>query len=86
VCRASLFFPLAKGAIMADRPKKRCYFLANKIYYIDYKDANLLKRFLSDRGKILPRRVTGLSRVAQNGLTKAIKRARAVGILPYVYD
>ena len=72
--------------MMADRPKKRCYFQANKIYFIDYKDATLLKRFLTDRGKILPRRVTGVSEFFQRRLTKAVKRARASGILPYVYE
>ncbi|MFM7390778.1 MAG: 30S ribosomal protein S18 [Vampirovibrionales bacterium] len=71
---------------MADRPRKRCFFQANKIYHIDYKDANMLKRFLSDRGKILPRRITGISAFFQRRLTKAIKRARAAGILPYVYE
>jgi small subunit ribosomal protein S18 len=71
---------------MADRQKKRCYFQVNKIYFIDYKDANLLKRFLTDRGKILPRRITGVSAYYQRRLTKAIKRARAAAILPYVYE
>ena len=68
----------------SDKPQKRCYFQSNKIYYIDYKDANLLKRFLTDRGKILPRRITGVSAYFQRRLTKAVKRARAAGILPYV--
>jgi small subunit ribosomal protein S18 len=72
--------------MIADRPKQRCYFQANKMYYIDYKDANLLRRFLTDRGKILPRRITGVSAFYQRRLTKAIKRARAAAILPYVYD
>jgi small subunit ribosomal protein S18 len=71
---------------MADRPKKRCYFLANKIDFVDYKDANLLKRFLTDRGKILPRRITGVSAYYQRKLTVAVKRARAAGILAYTFD
>lgn len=71
---------------MADRPKKRCYFLTNKITFIDYKDANLLKRFLTDRGKILPRRITGVSAFYQRKLAKAVKRARTAGILPYVFE
>ncbi|MEB3245983.1 MAG: 30S ribosomal protein S18 [Vampirovibrionales bacterium] len=68
------------------RPKKRCYFMSNNIQHIDYKDAAFLKRFLSDRGKILPRRITGISMFFQNKLKTAIKRARAAGILPYVLD
>lgn len=71
---------------MAESRKKRCYFQANKIYTIDYKDANLLKRFLTDRGKILPRRITGVSAYYQRRLATAIKRARQAGILPYVMD
>lgn len=71
---------------MAEARKKRCYFLTNKIEYIDYKDANLLKRFLTDRGKILPRRITGVSSYYQRKLSVAVKRARASGILPYVFD
>jgi small subunit ribosomal protein S18 len=71
---------------MADRPKKRCYFLVNKITVVDYKDANLLKRFLTDRGKILPRRITGISSYYQRALTKAVKRARAAGVLAYTFD
>jgi small subunit ribosomal protein S18 len=72
---------------MADpRPKKRCYFMSNGIAHIDFKDAAFLKRFLSDRGKILPRRVTGISAFFQNRLKNAIKRARAAGILPFVMD
>jgi small subunit ribosomal protein S18 len=71
---------------MAEARKKRCYFLTNKIDYIDYKDANLLKRFLTDRGKILPRRITGVSSYYQRKLSVAVKRARASGILPYVFD
>jgi small subunit ribosomal protein S18 len=75
-----------KGPHMAERPKKRCYFLVNKIDTIDYKNADLLKRFLTDRGKILPRRITGVSAYYQTKLTKAVKRARCAGILPYVFD
>ncbi|MDX2085869.1 MAG: 30S ribosomal protein S18 [Candidatus Melainabacteria bacterium] len=70
----------------SDRPKKRCYFLANKIPYIDYKDANLLKRFLTDRGKILPRRITGVSARYQRQLARAVKQARAAGLLPFTLE
>lgn len=61
-------------------------FTANKITHIDYKDVDLLKRFISERGKILPRRVTGTSAKYQRKLTVAIKRARQVALLPYVND
>ena len=65
------------------RRRKVCYFTANKIARIDYKDAELLKRFVSDRGKILPRRVTGTSAKFQRELTSAIKRARHMALLPF---
>ena len=65
------------------RRRKVCYFTVNKIAIIDYKDAELLKRFISDRGKILPRRVTGTSAKYQRQLTVAIKRARHMALLPF---
>lgn len=66
--------------------RKVCYFTVNKIEYIDYKDVELLKKFISERGKILPRRVTGTSAKYQRMLTVAIKRARQVALLPYTTD
>ena len=68
------------------RRRKVCYFTTNKITKIDYKDVDLLKRFVSDRGKILPRRVTGTSAKYQRELTVAIKRARHVALMPYTSD
>lgn len=71
------------------RGKKRrkvCYFTANKIKTIDYKNTALLQKFISERGKILPRRVTGTSAKYQRMLTTAIKRARHVALLPYSND
>ncbi|WP_048601612.1 30S ribosomal protein S18 [Rubeoparvulum massiliense] len=65
------------------RRRKVCYFTANKITKIDYKDIDLLKKFISERGKILPRRVTGTSSKYQRQLTVAIKRARQMALLPY---
>lgn len=59
---------------------------ANHIEYIDYKDTELLKRFISERGKILPRRVSGTSAKNQRRLTIAIKRARIMGLLPFVAE
>lgn len=69
------------------RPKKRiCSFCADKKANIDYKDINNLKKHISDRGKILPRRVTGNCSKHQRELTIAIKRARQVALLPYSAD
>ena len=65
------------------RRKKVCYFCANHIDYIDYKDVELLKRYISEKGKILPRRVTGTCAKHQRILTVAIKRARIMGLLPF---
>ena len=65
------------------RRRKVDFIAANHIDYIDYKDVDLLKRFISERGKILPRRVTGTSAKNQRKLTVAIKRARVMGLLPF---
>ncbi len=64
--------------------KKVCAFCMDKIEVIDYKDVPRLKRFLSDRAKIIPRRVTGTCARHQRQLTVAVKRARHVAFLPYV--
>jgi small subunit ribosomal protein S18 len=68
------------------RRRKVDFIAANHIEYIDYKDTDLLKRFVSERGKILPRRVTGTSAKNQRRLTVAIKRARVMGLLPFVTE
>ena len=68
------------------KKKKNCSFCADKIEYVDYKDAHKLKRYLSERGKILPRRITGNCAKHQRALTVAIKRARHVALMPYVQD
>lgn len=68
------------------RRRKVDYIAANHIDYVDYKDVDLLKRFVSERGKILPRRVTGTSAKNQRKLTVAIKRARVMGLLPFVAE
>ncbi len=65
--------------------KKVCRFCANKAK-IDYKDADGLRRFTTERGKILPRRITGTCAKHQRELAVAIKRARAICLLPYVAD
>ncbi|MDN5371851.1 MAG: small subunit ribosomal protein [Carnobacterium sp.] len=66
--------------------RKVDFFAANHIEHVDYKDVDLLKRFISERGRILPRRVTGTYAKNQRKLTKAIKRARIMGLLPFVTD
>ena len=68
------------------RRRKVDFIAANHIDYIDYKDVDLLERFISERGKILPRRVTGTSAKNQRKLTVAIKRARVMGLLPFVAE
>ena len=65
------------------RRKKECYFTKNKMKTIDYKDAELLVKFVSDRGKILPRRVTGTTAKYQRKLAVAIKRASHMALLPF---
>ncbi len=66
--------------------RKVCAFCVDKVEQIDYKDAQKLKRYLSERSKILPRRTTGTCAMHQRQLTEAIKRARHVALLPYVTD
>lgn len=65
------------------RRKKVCQFCADKEKKIDYKDAETLKKYITERGKILPRRVTGTCAMHQRAVAKAIKRARVVAILPF---
>ena len=68
------------------RHKKTCYFTDNKIEYIDFRDVDMLKKFISDKGKILPRRVTGTKSYYQKHLALAIKRARHMALLPFVEE
>lgn len=77
---------MAQSRRYGRRRRKADYIAANHIEYIDYKDTDLLKRFISERGKILPRRVTGTSAKNQRKLTVAIKRARIMGLLPFIAD
>lgn len=69
-----------------NRRRKVDFIAANHIDYIDYKNTDLLQRFISERGKILPRRVTGTGAKNQRKLTVAIKRARIMGLLPFVAE
>ena len=68
------------------RRKKVCVFCASENNVIDYKDTNKLKRYVSERGKILPRRITGNCAKHQRALTVAIKRARHVALMPYTVE
>ena len=64
--------------------RKFCYFKENGIVDIDYKDVKLLRRFVNDQGKIMPRRITGTSAKMHRKLVRAIKRARSIALMPYV--
>ena len=68
------------------RRKKVCQFCADKTETIDYKDVEKLKKYVTERGKILPKRITGTCAIHQREVTKAIKRARIVALLPYTAD
>lgn len=71
---------------MGRRRKKVCVFCGKENNEINYKDVNKLKRYVSERGKILPRRITGNCAKHQRALTVAIKRARHISLMPYVMD
>ena len=66
------------------KKRKQCPFTAAGIRHIDYKDINTLTKFITERGKILPRRITGVSAYFQKRLAIAIKRARHMALLPFV--
>mgnify|MGYP002514947839 CR=1 FL=1 len=76
----------ARPANANRRRKKVCIFCADKVAFIDYKDSNKLRKFISERGKILPRRMTGTCAKHQREVQVAIKRARNVALLPYIAD
>jgi len=66
--------------------RKVCVFCVDKVVFIDYKDTLRLKKYITERGKILPRRVTGNCAKHQRGLTEAIKRSREIALMPYVIE
>ena len=68
------------------RIKKVCQFCADKTETIDYKDVEKLRKYVTERGKILPKRITGTCAMHQREVTKAIKRARIVALLPYTAE
>lgn len=84
------FNKTAEGSSMKRRPmrrrKKVCVFCGKENNEIDYKDVNKLKRYVSERGKILPRRITGTCAKHQRAMTVAIKRARHIALMPYTVE
>ena len=68
------------------RRKKVCQFCADKNKTIDYKDVDTLKKYVTERGKILPRRITGTCAKHQRAITLAVKRARHIALMPYSVD
>ena len=75
-----------KSNVKTHKRRKVCQFCVDKATFVDYKDTMKLKKFTSERGKILPRRATGTCAMHQRQLTEAIKRARQVALMPYVVD
>ena len=75
-----------KNNAKTHKRRKVCQFCVDKATFVDYKDVAKLKKFTSERGKILPRRATGTCAMHQRQLTEAIKRARQVALMPYVVD
>lgn len=79
--------PAVEKVSSRQKKKKRvCSFCVERIYDIDYKDVNRLKKFLTERGKIMPRRTTGNCARHQRQLTRAIKRARILALLPFIVE
>jgi small subunit ribosomal protein S18 len=68
------------------RRRRECRFCKEKVDYIDYKDVNRLNSYIPERGKIMPRRLSGVCQPHQRMLASAIKRARIIALLPYVAD
>jgi len=68
------------------KTKKICRFTQNKVKYIDYKDVKLLQKYITEQGKIIPKRITGTKSKYQRQLSIAIQRARHMALLPYVSD
>jgi small subunit ribosomal protein S18 len=75
----------SRGAAQ-QRKRRTCRFCDNKEIYIDYKNEKRLQRFISEQGRITPRRITGTCAKHQRQLVKALKRARHLGLLPFVAD
>lgn len=82
--RQSSDSPFESRGNKKQRTPRRCPFMAAGWKKIDYKDTETLRRFITERGKILPRRITGVSASFQRQLGKAVKQARYIGLLPFV--
>jgi small subunit ribosomal protein S18 len=78
--------PIQRQAVPGTKRRPSCPFKSAGVEYIDYKDTETLKRYINEQGKIMPRRVTGISAKFQRQLTAAIKRARHMALLPFVAD
>ena len=78
--------PFDKNNPKARNRRKVCQFCEQKATFVDYKDTATLRHYLSERGKILPRRTTGACAMHQRQVTEAVKRARQIALLPYVID
>lgn len=74
-----------KGGVGSTR-RKSCQYCRDKVEFVDYKDVTALRKFVSERGKIRSRRITGACRRHQNQIATAVKRARELALLPYVSD
>jgi len=74
------------SAKMRRDKRKVCAFCMDKVEFIDYKDINKLRKYVTEKGKILPRRISGACAKHQRSLTDAIKRARNIALLPFTTD
>lgn len=74
------------GEYTEKRKRKMCRFCDQKVVEIDYKDDRILRKYLTERGKIIPRRVTGVCAKHQRQLTRAIKRGRILAMLPFIVE
>jgi small subunit ribosomal protein S18 len=79
-------FEKKKRSQFGPRRKKICRFCENRITYIDFKDERILRRFITERGKIVPRRISGNCAKHQRKLTQAIKRSRHMAIMPFASE
>ena len=77
---------MAKESLKDSKKRKNCSYCADKVEALDYKDTSKLKRFLSEAGKILPRRITGNCAYHQRMLAKAVKRSREAALIGYVFE
>jgi small subunit ribosomal protein S18 len=84
--------PLSRSKTKGKKKKKRaprnkvCRLTVDRVVYIDYKDVSMLKHYITERGKIIPRRITGATAKHQRMLAQAIKLSRQIALLPYVAD